>query len=55
MTDDEWGLLEPLLPAPPPHSGAGPVFGTYAFWSAVSSVRICTGCPWRDASERYGP
>jgi transposase len=52
LTDNEWKILEPLLPEQPLRGGQ---------WRDHRQVinGICwvkrTGSPWRDAPERYGP
>ena len=52
LTNDEWAILEPLLPEQPLRGGQ---------WRDHRQVinGICwvkrTGSPWRDAPERYGP
>ncbi|MFY1670215.1 IS5 family transposase [Plantactinospora sp. WMMB334] len=52
LTDAEWAVLEPLLPAQPRRGGQ---------WRDHRQVinGICwvkrTGSPWRDMPERYGP
>ena len=51
LSDEEWGLIEPLLPKP----GKGK--------RRVDDRRVAngifyvlrTGAPWRDLPERYGP
>lgn len=53
LTDDQWALLEPLLPAPS-HRGRP---RTWPLRGLVDGIffRIHTGIPGRDAPERYGP
>src|SRR6185312_5409 len=52
LSDEEWALLEPLLP--PLQSGGRPyhdhrtILNGMLFW-------LHTGIPWRDLPERYGP
>ncbi|WP_046472558.1 IS5 family transposase, partial [Allosalinactinospora lopnorensis] len=52
LTDAEWALLAPLMPADPPKGGR---------WAdhrrVINAIlfRIRTGIPWRDLPERYGP
>lgn len=53
LTDAQWALLEPLLPAPA-------TTGRPRRWplrGLIDGVRARTrmGCPWRDVPERYGP
>ncbi|WP_425463561.1 IS5 family transposase [Micromonospora olivasterospora] len=52
LTDDEWALLAPLLPADPPRGGRWRDHRT-----TVSGIlyRERTGIPWRDLPERFGP
>lgn len=53
LTDAEWTLLDPLLPAPSRRGRPR----TWDIRSLVNGIffRIRTGCPWRDVHERYGP
>jgi transposase len=52
LSDDEWAILEPLLPERPRRGG---------HWRDHRQVinGICwvkrTGAPWRDMPDRYGP
>lgn len=54
LTDDQWSLLEPLLPAERPGRKGRP-------WSPHRRVingvlwRTRTGSPWRDLPSEYGP
>jgi len=53
LTDEQWALLEPLLPAPARR-------GRPRRWPLRGLVdgvrfRVRVGCPWRDVPERYGP
>ncbi len=52
VTDEQWALIEPLLPKGPRRGGQWKdhrqVFNGM-FW------RLRTGAPWRDIPERYGP
>jgi transposase len=53
LTDAEWAVLEPLLPAVSQSRGGR--------WGDRRRVingilwRMRTGAPWRDVPERYGP
>jgi transposase len=52
LTDAQWLLLEPLLPATS-------VLGRPPIWTRRQLIngirwRIRTGAPWRDVPERYG-
>ena len=54
LTDEEYGLLEPLLPPERPKKSGRPwapyrVILNGIFWD------LRTGAPWRDLPERYGP
>ena len=53
LSDAQWAVLEPLLPAPS-------LRGRPRRWPLRGLVdgvrhRTRTGCPWRDVPERYGP
>jgi transposase len=53
LTDQQWALLEPLLPSPA-------VRGRPRRWPLRGLIdgvrfRVRVGCPWRDVPERYGP
>nr|WTA65366.1 IS5 family transposase [Micromonospora sp. NBC_00855] len=53
LTDEQWAVLEPLLPAPVGR-------GRPAVWSRrllINGIRwrVRTGCPWRDLPPEYGP
>lgn len=53
LADEQWLLLEPLLPRPS-------VRGRPRRWPLRGLVdgvrfRVRVGCPWRDVPERYGP
>jgi putative transposase len=50
LTDKEWALIEPLLPA---RRGRKSLKGERRFISAVYWLTR-TGCPWRDLPRRYG-
>lgn len=53
LTDDQWELLEPLLPASPRRGRPR----RYPLRRLVDGVRYRTriGCPWRDVPDQYGP
>ncbi|MBM6406155.1 IS5 family transposase [Phycicoccus sp. CSK15P-2] len=53
LTDAQWALLEPLLPAPARLGRPR----RYPLRLLVDGVRHRTraGCPWRDVPQRYGP
>ena len=51
LTDEEWAIIQPLLPNKPrgvPRVDDRPVINGI-LW------RFRTGAPWRDIPERYGP
>ncbi|MFF3256257.1 transposase [Actinacidiphila glaucinigra] len=53
LTDEQWALLEPLLPV-------RKKVGRPATWTRrqlIDGIRfqVRTGVPWRDVPERYGP
>jgi transposase len=49
LTNDEWRLIEPLLPL----GERGPVPDLRSYFNAVM-WRFRTGSPWRDVPARYG-
>ncbi len=51
LSDEEWAIIEPLLPNKPrgvPRADDRRVLNGIFFI-------LRTGCPWRDLPERYGP
>ncbi len=53
LTDEGWELIRPLLPPTTPQRG-----GRWRDHRQVLNAiiyRTCTGIPWRDLPERYGP
>ena len=52
LTDEEWALLEPLLP--PPRGHGRPYQDHRRILNGILFV-LHTGVPWRDLPERYGP
>src|SRR5579872_7601636 len=50
LTDDEWWLLEPLLPSQRRSARAD----DRRILNAIFYI-LRTGAPWRDLPERYGP
>ncbi len=50
LTDDEWCLLEPLLPSQRKSARAD----DRRILNAIFYI-LRTGAPWRDVPERYGP
>lgn len=53
LTDEQWELVEPLVPASTAKTGRPPsdrrLMLDGIFWS------LCTGAPWRDLPDRFGP
>ena len=53
LTDEQWELLEPLIPASTAKTGRPPkdrrLMLDGVFWSLI------TGAPWRDLPDRFGP
>lgn len=52
LADEQWALLEPVLPKP--RRGPAAKRGDRLFIDAVL-CRARTGIPWRDLPERFGP
>ena len=51
LTDEQWTVIEPLLP----HPGTGrPLLAPRAMLNAMFWV-LRSGAPWRDLPERFGP
>jgi len=50
LTDEEWALLEPLMPKRRKSARVD----DRKVWNAIFYV-LRTGMPWRDLPERYGP
>jgi transposase len=51
LSDDEWTIIEPLLPK----RGRGPERRDDRVILNGIFYILCTGAPWRDLPERYGP
>jgi len=51
LTDEEWAIIAPLLPAP----GRGPKRKDDRMVLDGIFYILRTGAPWRDLPERYGP
>jgi len=55
LSDEAWDLIQPLLPAETATPRAGRPWAEHRkiingiFWV------LCSGAPWRDLPERYGP
>jgi transposase len=52
LSDEEWAVIEPLLP-PPARTGR-PRRSAREVWNAIFWV-LRSGAPFRDLPERYGP
>ena len=52
LSDQEWAVIEPLLP--PPAETGRPRVSARLVWNAIFWV-LRSGAPWRDLPERYGP
>ena len=52
LSDDEWALVEPLLP---PQRTRGTHYRDHRTLLDAMLYRLHTGVPWRDLPERYGP
>jgi transposase len=52
LSDEEWGLLAPLLP---PRRTAGCTYRDHRTVLNGMLWVLHTGAPWRDLPERYGP
>ncbi|MFF2432566.1 IS5 family transposase [Streptomyces mirabilis] len=53
LTDTQWDRLAPLLPGSK-KPGRPPIWTRRQLIDGIR-FRICTGVPWRDVPERYGP
>ena len=51
LSDEQWSVLEPLLPV----AGCGRPAGCRRLQIDGIRYRVRTGCPWRDMPERFGP
>ncbi|WP_231598814.1 IS5 family transposase [Corynebacterium occultum] len=53
LTDGQWNVLKPLLPAPTRQGRPC----RYRLRDLINGIRhrIRIGCPWRDVPDRYGP
>jgi transposase len=53
LTDEQWAVVEPLVPKRAARTGRKPsdprLMLNGIFWI------LCTGAPWRDLPERFGP
>ena len=53
LTDDQWERLAPLLPPQRPRTGR-PARDHRTILNGILWV-LCTGAPWRDLPDRFGP
>lgn len=53
LTDEEYGLLKPLLPAERPNRKGRPWMPHRQVLNGIFWI-LRTGAPWRDMPERYG-
>jgi len=52
LTDEQWALIEPLLP---PQRGGGRPWRDHRTMLNAWFWILNTGSPWRDLPERFGP
>ena len=52
LTDEQWALIEPLLP---PQQGQGRPYRDHRTMVDAWFWTLDTGSPWRDLPERFGP
>ena len=53
LTDEQWSIVEPLIPKKRAHTGRPPVSPRQMLDGIMWILR--TGAPWRDLPERFGP
>ena len=53
LTDEQWQLIEPLLPKRTATTGRPPKDPRHMFDGILWD--LCSGAPWRDMPERFGP
>ena len=53
LTDEQWALVEPHLPASKARTGR-PASDRRTLLNAIFWILV-TGAPWRDLPERFGP
>lgn len=53
LTDEQWSLIQPLIPRSTARTGR-PRRDPRAMANGIFWV-LCTGAPWRDLPERFGP
>lgn len=55
LPDEAWTLIQPLLPAEPATPWAGRPWAEHRMIINGMFWVLCSGAPWRDLPERYGP
>ena len=55
LPDEAWTLIQPLLPAEPATPRAGRPWAEHRMIINGMFWVLCSGAPWRDLPERYGP
>lgn len=55
LPDEAWALIQPLLPAEPAIPRAGCSWAEHRMIINGMFWVLCSGAPWRDLPERYGP
>ncbi|EAP9281382.1 IS5 family transposase [Salmonella enterica] len=55
LPDEAWALIQPLLPAEPATPRAGRPWAEHRMIINGMFWVLCSGAPWRDLPERYGP
>ena len=53
LTDEQWSIVEPLIPKKHAHTGRPPAEPRQMLDGIMWILR--TGAPWRDLPERFGP
>ncbi|HFG7810936.1 TPA: transposase [Salmonella enterica subsp. enterica serovar Java] len=55
LPDEAWIFIQPLLPAEPATPRAGHPWAEHRMIINGMFWVLCSGAPWRDLPERYGP
>ncbi|EPK4900558.1 IS5 family transposase [Klebsiella pneumoniae] len=55
LPDEAWTLIQPLLPAHPASPRAGRPWAAHRMIINGMFWGLCSGAPWHDLPERYGP
>ncbi|HBQ5644550.1 TPA: transposase, partial [Klebsiella variicola] len=55
LPDEAWDIIQPLLPAQPATPRAGRPWAEHRMIINGMFWVLCSGAPWRDLPERYGP